>query len=241
MLDLSRVGGRQYAATLPETITTAALIDRIRPQTRADIDENDLQVWVGYAAIPASRTGCLSLSHGILICVTRVPHGPSRPVFVSELFSEAATWERIDHMPRPPQVHDLALCSGFELAAVQPSFFPWASPDDIIRKVFRLHPTLDQVAVINSEPPLDIAGDPCNQVAVVYQAADGTRAGPDALVYYLDLRRLGRAPRVVIFHDEVPDLPQMLAAADLELPQGLAGQVLSNTVVDRSLRCPHHC
>ena len=233
LLDLTRVGGHQYAATLPETITTAELIDYIRPQTRADIDETDLQVWVGYAAIPASSTGRLSLSHGTLISVTRVPFGPSRPVFVFELFSETAAWHRIDHMPRPPQIRDLALYCGHELVAVQPSFFPWATPDDIVRKVFRLHPTLDQVAVIDSEPPLDIKGDPCNQVAVAYQAADGTRAGPDDLVYYLDLRRLGRAPRVVIFRDEVPDLPQMLDAANLELPQGLAGQVLSNTVVDR--------
>ena len=228
LIDLTRVGGRLYATTLPESITTAALIDRVRLQVRADYEDDELQVWVGYATVPASRTGTLSLSQGIYVCLTRVPHEPGRPTLVSDLFSEQAQWDRIDQLIRPPQIYDLALCQGFVLDAVRPSFFPWATPAEIACKVYRLDPDKVPIVLIDSEPPLDITGEPCAQVAVALVTADGQPAKAEVQAYYLDLRRLGVAPRFVLFQQSIPDLPQILEAVDIELPLNFAGQVLSN-------------
>ena len=197
ILDLSRVGGHCHAAVIRSDITPRELLQQVRLQIRADFDEEDLQVWVGDATIPASRLGLLSVTHGTLLTVMRSPYAPGSLPQPASLFVPAARWCRVDHMPTPPQSYSLALCRGQALDPICPAFFPWAQTADIVRSVYRLPEDDDKIVVLDNSPILDVQGEPCAQTAVAFSGTGLFLSQEPVQAYFLDLRLLGEAPRLV--------------------------------------------
>ena len=231
VIDLTRVGGHCHAAVFRDGTTAQELLQQVRLEIRADIDDADLRVWVGDATLPASNKGILNVSNGTLLTIMRVPHHPGRLLPASALFVPEQPWGRIDHMPVPPRTHSLALCRGPALDAVCPSFFPWAQPEDIARQVYRLQPGDDQIVVISNDPVLDVQGEPCAQTAIALPRHSTLMSHAHAQPYFLDLRHFCEAPRLVLASPppmQVVDLPQLLAEAQVELPPTYVGMLVSN-------------
>ena len=233
IIDLSRVGGHCHAAVIRSDTTAHELLQQVRLQIRADFDDEDLQVWVGDSALPASRTGTLNIAHGTLLTVMRTPFTPGTLRHVTALFTPTAQWCRVDHMPTPPQTYSLALCRGQALDPVCPAFFPWAQTADIVRSVYRLPAEDDKIVVLDNNPILDVHGEPCAQTAIAF-SGPGPLSSQDILQpYFLDLRLLGESPKLVylpVVQGEGIDLPDILAAAQVEIPRHLAGIVLQNSL-----------
>ncbi|OLP89784.1 hypothetical protein AK812_SmicGene28712 [Symbiodinium microadriaticum] len=233
IIDLSRVGGHCHAAVIRSDITSHELLQQVRLQIRADYDEEDLQVWVGDATLPATRTGLLNVAHGTLLTVMRTPYAPGSLPLASSLFAPAARWCRVDHMPAPPRTYSLALCRGQALDPVCPAFFPWAQTTDIVRKVYRLPQDDDKIVVVDNDPILDVQGEPCAQTAVAFSGSGLLFDQGPVQAYFLDVRLLGEAPRLVylsVMSDKRIDLPDILDAAQIDIPTHLAGVVLQNTM-----------
>ncbi|CAE7351216.1 unnamed protein product [Symbiodinium microadriaticum] len=228
-----RVGGHCHAAVIRSDTTAHELLQQVRLQIRADFDDEDLQVWVGDSALPASRTGTLNIAHGTLLTVMRTPFTPGTLRHVTALFTPTAQWCRVDHMPTPPQTYSLALCRGQALDPVCPAFFPWAQTADIVRSVYRLPAEDDKIVVLDNNPILDVHGEPCAQTAIAF-SGPGPLSSQDILQpYFLDLRLLGESPKLVylpVVQGEGIDLPDILAAAQVEIPRHLAGIVLQNSL-----------
>ena len=175
---------------------------------------------------------------GVLITVVRadIPSNRIPPVvYTSEaLLQSSASWERIDHIPKPQGVHCFAVCQGLRIDPVLPAFFPRFYKSDIALRVCRLEQKQATVFLVDNQPPLEIQGEPCSQTAVVVpyppcsEASEEPRVG--VLAVFLDLRPLGIWPRLVTFESGNPDLPDILGAADVVFPDGLCGVLLSNTL-----------
>ena len=235
LIDLTRVGGHCHASILRTDITAETLLQNLRLQIRADIEDEDLQIWVGDSILPTNPRGVLSLANGTLITIMRRPYQPGRLTNVAALFDPDVPWGRIDHMPRPPKTFSLALCRGINLDPVCPFFFPWNSPEDIARRVYKLPPH-SPIIVVDHEPALDVSGEPCRQAAVALSPLPGQQVGP-AQPYYLDVRLLGEAPRLVFVSPppaQAVDLPHILAEAQVEPPSPLVGTLLHNHIIGDS-------
>ena len=234
VLDLSRVGGNCYAMNLPECMHTRDFLESIRCQINLDIDGEPLDVWVGDSNIPASSYGHLSLHDGLLLTVARAGFPSIQPLPVDALFGPSAVWDRLDHMPRPASAHCLAVCDGANIDAVMPAFFPRFFKADIALQVSRLSPAQAKAVLFDIVPPLDVKGEPCSQAAVVvhHTQAPGQDGDDTTHVYFLDLRLLGLAPQVLTLPSGTYDLPAILAAAQVDFPTGLCGELLSNMLVE---------
>ena len=230
LIDLTRVGGHCHASILHTGTTAGTLLQDLRLQIRADIEDEDLQIWVGDSTLPTNPQGALSLANGTLITVMRRPYQPGRLATVSALFESDVPWGRVDHMPRPPKTFSLALCRGVTLDPVCPSFFPWASPEEIARKVYNLPPH-SPITVVDHDPALDVSGEPCRQTAVALSPSPVWQQLGLTQPYYLDVRLLGEAPRLVFVTPppaQAVDLPHILAEAQIEPPPPLVGTLLHN-------------
>ena len=115
-----------------------------------------------------------------------------------------------------------------------PAFFPRFHKTEVVLKAVGMSQEQVEVHFVDFQPPLDICGEPCTQVAVTvpraHEAPAATSEG-QMQAFLLDLRPLGIAPRFVQIDQFVPDLPQILLHADVEFPTGLCGQLLSNRIV----------
>ena len=235
ILDLTRVHGSRHSGILPQHLTLSQLIDCVQPRLWCDIEAETLEVWIGDATHPACRSGALNLAQGIVIEFVQVPHRRSTPFPVHSLFEPDAEWTRLDHVLQPPRAQSLALCYGLEIATVRPAFFFGATPEQIALKVYKLDPTSTRTIVVDNEPTFDLHGDACTRTVLAIpdrqSSEDDDGQGTWQQSYFLDLRALGIPPRLVHFWSFIPDLPDMLQAADVELPIGWTGIALDNRVV----------
>ena len=232
VIDLTRVGGHCYATILRADITVPDLLRHMRLQVHADYEDEELQFWTEDHALPASKHGALSINHGSLITVMRTPFQPGPPSAASALVAPDTQWGRIDHMPTPPNTRTLALCRGLTLDTVCPHFFPWAQPEDIAKRVFRLTDEHDRVVVIDNDPVLDVQGAPCQQTVIAFTSRIVHGQPAQSQPYYLDPRSFGEAPRLVYVAappSQAVDLPHILAEAQVEVPLTFAGALDNNS------------
>ena len=193
-----------------------------------DVESEPVQVWIADASFPASHLGTLSVSHGTLIEVCRPtidrPVAPT-PFYAAHLLLSGDNWEKVEHMPRPSSAHCLAVGFRTSLNPVVLAFFPRFFKQEVALRVSKLTEDQADVVIVDNSPPLDLKGEPCPQTALVLPKSEGT------VVYFLDTRPVGVIPRLVISERSFPDLPQILAAADIEFPAGTRGDLLSTTHV----------
>ena len=236
VLDLSRVGGPCYADVVPIDLCLNELWEKVGHMLNIDVQDVPVHVWIGEARQPASRGGVFNLFHGVLITVVRadIPGNQVPPPLYSaiHLLQDSGSWGRIDHMLSPRKAHCLAVCCGLKIDPVFPAFFPRFFKAEVALRVCRLDSTQATVFLVDNQPILGIQGEPCQQTAVVVPSPPlaETSEGPQTavLAYFLDLRPLGIAPRLVVLAQPNPDLPDILGAADVEFPAGLCGVLLSN-------------
>ena len=236
VLDLSRVGGPCFADVIPTDLRLTELLERVSRLITVDVQEEPVHVWVGDSRQPASRQGLLNVFPGVLIAVVRadVPGNEIPPTVypASRLLADCRLWERIDHMLSPRKALCLAVCCGLKIDPVFPGFFPRLSRADIALQVCRTDLNQATVFLVDNLPTLEIQGEPCTQTAVVVpvleHATEAHHTGAQA--YFLDVRPLGIAPRLVLLDWVNPDLPDILQKADIEFPTGLCGMLISNKV-----------
>ena len=229
VIDISRVGGTCYAATLPIDSRLEDLWCEIGQYMNVDIESEAVQVWIGDASLPASHAGIISVSHGTLVTVCRpIADRPIPPAafYAADLLGSGNKWDKIEHMPRPSSAHCLAVACGLSLDPVVLAFFPRFFKQDIALQVSKLTAEQAAVTIVENDPPLDLKGEPCPQTALVLPKNEGS------VVYFLDMRPIGIIPRLVTATESFPDLPQILQAADVEFPEGRCGELLSNFVKD---------
>ena len=229
LLDLTRVGGSAYATTLPSDARLSDLWLEAGRHMCVDVESEPVAVWVGDASVPASTTGTLNIAHGTLITVYKAEASPTtapRAYYAADLLRSNADWTRIEHMPRAQAAHCLAVCCGRRIDPVMLAFFPRFYKHEIALKVTKLSAEQADVVVIDNEPPIELWGEPCSQTAVVIHKEDGP------VRYFLDTRPIGVIPRLVLTDKPLPDLPEILAAADIQLPDGLCGETLSSAFYD---------
>ena len=240
VLDLARVGGTCYATTFPADVTAWEMLDSVRTQLNVDFEDEPLHVWVGTASQPASCPGALALAHGTLVTVMRA-FVPAQTVFLAEnLFQPERDWTRLDHVPKPSNPHCLAVCQDLRIFSVVLAFFPRFFKADIALQVTKHTRDTAKVVFVDNEPPLDLLGEPCLQTAVVLpvppggptSAAAEPRKANTPVAYFLDVRLLGISPRLVIVDDSLPDLPDIIAAADIQIPDGYSADLISNHIID---------
>ena len=138
VIDISRVGGTCYAATLPIDSRLEDLWCEIGQYMNVDIESEAVQVWVGDASLPASHVGIISVSHGTLVTVCRpIADRPAPPVafYAADLLSSGSKWDKIEHMPRPNSAHCLAVACGPSLDPVVLAFFPRFFKQDVALQV----------------------------------------------------------------------------------------------------------
>ena len=127
VIDLTRVGGACYAATLPCDARLDDLWKEVGAAMHVDIESEPVQVWIADASFPASHLGTLSVSHGTLITVCRpITDRPVAPVpfYAADLLLSSDNWEKVEHMPRPSSAHCLAVGFQTSLNPIVLAFFP---------------------------------------------------------------------------------------------------------------------
>ena len=227
IIDISRVGGTVYAATLPIDSRLADLWREIGQYMNIDIESEDVLVWIGDASL--SHLGTTSVSNGTLVTVCRsTAANPVPPVafHATDLLSSKSKWDKIEHMPRPSAAHCLAVAYGPTVHPVVLAFFPRFFKQEIALRVSKLTAEQADVVIVDNDPPLDLKGEPCTQTALVLPKDEGHTAYP------LDTRPIGIIPKLVTSSESFPDLPQILSAANIEFPAGQRGDLLSNTIKD---------
>ena len=225
LIDISRVGGTCYAATLPTDAKLADLWTEIGQHMNVDIESEEVRVWVGDAAFPASPTGTLSVTNGTLITVYKAEASPNTAptaFYAANLLTHGETWDRVEHTPSPQPAHCMAVGCGHHLDPVVLAFFPRFYKHEVALQVTRYQAAQADVVVLENDPPLDLRGEPCTQTALVLPKEDGP------VWYFLDTRPIGVRPRLVHAAKSFPDLPELLQAADIEFPEGLCGETLSS-------------
>ncbi|CAE7252408.1 unnamed protein product [Symbiodinium microadriaticum] len=229
IIDISRVGGTVYAATLPIDSKLTDLWSEIGQSMNVDIETEDVLVWIGDASLPASYLGTLSVSNGTLVTVCRpTAASPTPPVafHATALLGSKSIWDKVEHMPRPSAAHCLAVAYGPDLNPIVLAFFPRFFKQEIALRVSKLTAAQADVVIVDNDPPLDLKGEPCTQTAIVLPKAEGQCA------YFLDTRSIGVVPKLVTSAESLPDLQQILSAADIEFPEGWRGDLLANTLKD---------
>ena len=226
VIDLTRVGGSCYAATLPSDAGLDDLWREVGTAMNVDVESEPVQVWIADASLPVSHTGTLNVAHGTLVTVCRpTADRPIAPVpfYASDLLLSEDKWDRVEHMPRPRSAHCLAVGCGSALDPIVLAFFPRFFKQEVALRVSKLTAEQAEVVIVDNTPPLDLKGEPCPQTALVLPRSEGE------IVYFLDTRPIGVIPRLVTSQKSLPDLPQILAAADIEFPFGTRGDLLSTT------------
>ena len=238
LLDVTRVGGACQALTLPIDIGLREFLERISMLINVDVEAEQVNVWVGPTTQPASYGGQLSITHGTLITVTQ-SHVRAPAIFYAEgLFGLGRDWTRLDHVPKPARAHCMAVCHSRGIHPVVLAFFPRYFKEDIALQVTKSSREEATVIIVDNLPVLDLDGEPCPQTAVVLpkkpeQCQNETQAQSTAptVAYLLDVRPLGIAPKLVLSEGALPDLPDILGQAGIELPSGYCGHLIRNTIV----------
>ena len=230
LIDISRVGGSCYAATLPADAKLEDLWTEIGQHMNVDIESEEVRVWVGDSAFPASPTGTLSIINGSLITVYKAEASPTiapTAYYAANLLMHGETWDRVEHLPSPQAAHCMAVGCGQHLDPVVLAFFPRFYKHEVALQVTKYQAAQADVVVFENDPPLDLRGEPCTQTALVLPKEDGP------VWYFLDTRPMGIRPRLVHAAKPFPDLPEILQAADIEFPEGLCGETLSSAFHDQ--------
>ena len=176
IIDISRVGGTVYAATLPIDSRLADLWCEIGQYMNVDIESEDVLVWIGDASLPASHLGTISVSNGTLVTggvglaavgLQTVTNGtlvtvcrptaasPTPPVafHATDLLGSKSKWDKVEHMPRPSAAHCLAVAYGPTVNPIVLAFFPRFFKQEIALRVSKLTAAQADVVIVDNDPP----------------------------------------------------------------------------------------
>ncbi|CAE7820405.1 rps11 [Symbiodinium sp. CCMP2456] len=190
--DLTRVGGKYFAAVLPRELGCHELLQYVMPLTSDD--DAPLAIFVGCRANPWPEHAWVHLQDGDVVTVTRGHHaGPAR-IRVEELFQEDARWGPLHHALAVES--PFAVCVLFQglRYSIQPHFHFGVNIVQHILSCFRVDPT----RTVTCAFPIvdaDVQGDRCSTAIFVaedprFEAAGHGRLEP--IFVLIDPRPLGQ-------------------------------------------------
>ncbi|CAE7699183.1 unnamed protein product [Symbiodinium sp. CCMP2456] len=218
--DLSRVGGRCFATTLPCNLSVEALEAFIIPLTQHD--ERSLQFFVGVASGSWSPRDLVRLVHGDVVTVIFESCDPDPGYCIETLFLPDTGWGPLHHC-FPPELH-AATCVHFQdqRYTFQEHFYFGQTIVQYIAERFRLAP--DAMATCSFPiGNLDVQGAHCAFLVAVKDlpptnVSDDSRPAACGFFVLLDLRPLGYRPRTVYSSQSALHLPTLISDIDLTVP-----------------------